>query len=132
MGAHVSITQLPNHGDGRGFSFSLPREALDFLGGIAEMHLASMVAGAVRGNHYHRRKKEALILLPGSAWSFHWDDGEGTSVQHRSFNGTNAVIALISPGCSHAVRNDGTSLLWLVACSSQPYEPSEVVRRKIV
>lgn len=128
----VQISQLENKGDARGFSFSPPREALDFLRRIADMHLASTAPGAIRGNHYHLRKREAIIFLPDAAWSLHWDDGENTLVQHRTFDGASAVLVLISPGSSHAVRNDGEKTLWLIACSSDPYDPATVVPRKVV
>lgn len=129
---HIEISELQNNGDRRGFSFSPPSEALDFLGRIADMHLASTAPGAIRGNHYHLRKREAIIFLPGAAWSFHWDEGESTLVQHRSFDGGGAVLVLVFPGSSHAVRNEGETPLWLVACSSDPYDPATVVGRKVL
>jgi mannose-6-phosphate isomerase-like protein (cupin superfamily) len=128
----IQISELGNSGDARGFSFSPPVAALQFLGRIADMHLASTEPGAVRGNHYHLRKNEAIIILPGPAWSLHWDEGEGTPVQHRSFPGSGALLVLVSPGASHAVRNDGPAPLWLVTCSSEPYDPATVVARKVV
>jgi oxalate decarboxylase/phosphoglucose isomerase-like protein (cupin superfamily) len=128
----IQISELANTGDIRGFSFTAPPEALSFLGRVADMHLASTVPGAVRGNHYHLRRREAIIILPGPAWSLHWDEGEGTAAQHRAFEGKSAVLVLVSPGGSHAVRNDGTTPLWLVASSSEPYDPTETVARKVV
>jgi oxalate decarboxylase/phosphoglucose isomerase-like protein (cupin superfamily) len=128
----IEITELTNHGDTRGFSFSPPAAAMVFLGNVADMHLASTAPGAVRGNHYHVRKNEAILLLPGTQCSFHWDDGEGTPVQHRSFAGDTAVVILVSPGASHAVRNDGDQPLWLVTCSSEAYDPQTVVTRKVL
>jgi oxalate decarboxylase/phosphoglucose isomerase-like protein (cupin superfamily) len=128
----IQISELNNHGDARGFSFAPPVAALDFLGRIADVHLASTGPGAVRGNHYHLRKREAIVILPGPAWSLHWDEGEGAPVQHRSFPGGSAVLVLVSPGASHAVRNDGSGTLWLVACSSETYDPATVVARKVV
>ena len=128
----IQISELDNHGDARGFSFSPPAAALDFLGRIADMHLASTGPGAVRGNHYHLRKREVIVVLPGTAWSLHWDEGEGTPAQHRSFPGSSAVLVQVSPGASHAVRNHGPATLWLVACSSEPYDPATVVARKVV
>src|ERR1019366_1983686 len=119
----IQISELGNTGDARGFSFTTPSPALDFVGRVADMDLASMAPGAVRGNHYHLRRREAIVILPGTTWSLHWDEGEGTAAEHRSFNGSSAVLVLVSPGASHAVRNDGTTPLWLVACSSQPYDP---------
>jgi oxalate decarboxylase/phosphoglucose isomerase-like protein (cupin superfamily) len=128
----IQITELGNAGDARGFSFTTPSQALEFVGRVADMHLASTAPGAVRGNHYHLRRREAIVILPGAAWSLHWDEGEGTVAQHRSFEGKSAVVVLVSPGASHAVRNDGATPLWLVACSSEPYDPTETVARKVV
>jgi oxalate decarboxylase/phosphoglucose isomerase-like protein (cupin superfamily) len=128
----IQISELDNHGDPRGFSFTIPTEALDFIGHVADIHLASSAPGAIRGNHYHLRRCEALVLLSGTAWSLHWDEGEGLPAQHRQFDGSSAVLVLVPPGASHAVRNDGETPLWLVACSSLPYDPAESVARKVV
>jgi dTDP-4-dehydrorhamnose 3,5-epimerase-like enzyme len=128
----IQISQLDDSGDTRGFSFALPRQALEFLGTVRDLHLASTVPGAIRGNHYHLRRREAIILLPGTPWSLHWDDGEGTQRQHSVFDGKHAMLVLVQPGSSHAVRNDGTSPLWLVACSSESYDPAESVARIVV
>ena len=127
----MQIADLANSGDARGFSFT-PPQAMMFLGEVKDIHLASSVPGAVRGNHYHLHKREAIILFPGASWSLHWDEGEGTPIQRRSFDGSGAVLLLVSPECSHAVRNDGTTLLWLVACSSEAYDPAQIVARKVV
>jgi oxalate decarboxylase/phosphoglucose isomerase-like protein (cupin superfamily) len=128
----IQVLELGNCGDTRGYSFTTPPEALEFVGQVRDMHLASTAPGAVRGNHYHLRRREAILILPGTAWSLHWDQGEGLVAQHRSFDGTSAVLVLVSPGNSHAVRNDGSTPLWLVACSSEPYDPTETVARKVV
>jgi dTDP-4-dehydrorhamnose 3,5-epimerase-like enzyme len=132
MKMKIQISELSNNGDARGFSFTTPPEALTFLGRIADVHMASTAPGAVRGNHYHLRRREAIVMLPGTAWSFHWDEREGMAAQHRKFDGSGAVLVLISPGSSHAVRNDGSTLLWLVASSSEAYDPTETVARKVV
>jgi len=116
----------------RGFSFTAPTEALVFVGHMSDIHLASTKPGAVRGNHYHLRRREAIVVLPGAKWSLHWDDGEASSTQHQSFDGSCAVLVLVSPGASHAVRNDGESDLLLVAISSETYDPSESVARKVI
>jgi oxalate decarboxylase/phosphoglucose isomerase-like protein (cupin superfamily) len=128
----IQILELGNTGDARGFSFTVPHEALTFVGHIADIHVASTNQGAVRGNHYHLRRREAIVILPGTAWSLHWDEGEGLTPQHRQFDGGGAVLVLVSPGASHAVRNESTAPLWLVACSSEPYDPTETVARKVV
>ncbi len=128
----IEISELHNNGDARGLSFTAPTEALEFVGRMADVHLASTKPGAVRGNHYHLRRREAIVVLPGTPWSLHWDEGEGSAAQHRVFDGTCAVLVLVSPGASHAVRNDGAGLMWLVAISSETYDPGESITRKVV
>ena|SRR5579863_3033011 len=128
----LEILELKNSGDARGESFTMPAEALAFLGRVNDLHLAATAPGAIRGNHFHLRRREAIVLLPGTAWSLHWDEGQDQLAQHRQFNGTNAVLILVSPGASHAVRCDGKAPLWLVAASSEPYDPTETVARKVV
>jgi dTDP-4-dehydrorhamnose 3,5-epimerase-like enzyme len=131
MNNKVQISDLNNSGDARGFSFTAPAEALAFVGRMSDVHMASTKPGSVRGNHYHLKRREAIVVLPGTKWSFHWDEDE-KSAQHRDFDGSTAVQILISPGASHAVRNDGDALLWLIAISSETYDPAESVSRKVV
>ena len=132
MGSKVEIRSLENRGDGRGYSFTTPAEALAFVGAVKDAHFSSMVASAVRGNHYHLRRREAIVVLHEGPWSFHWDEGDGASAQKREFTGSGAVLILVSPGASHAVRNDGAGELRLVAFSSEEYDPAETVARKVV
>jgi dTDP-4-dehydrorhamnose 3,5-epimerase-like enzyme len=138
MTTKIQITELNNRGDARGFSFTAPAEALAFVGRMADVHFSSAEPGAVRGNHYHLRRRTAIVVLPGAKWSLHWDQGEAAPAaetpvaQHREFDGARAVLVLVSPGASHAVRNDGESTMWLVAISSESYDPAESVARKVV
>jgi oxalate decarboxylase/phosphoglucose isomerase-like protein (cupin superfamily) len=128
----IQISELNNSGDARGFSFTAPLEALEYVGRTADVHLASTKPGAVRGNHYHLRRRAAIIVLPGPKWSFHWDEGDGTAPQHREFDGSRAVLVLVAPEASHAVRNDGAELLWWLSISSERYDAAESVARKVV
>lgn len=128
----IKITELKDGVDSRGSSFSLPQPALEFIGTVCDLHLACTLTGSIRGNHFHLRKREAIMILPGAAWSLHWDEGNATQIEHRNFDGTAAVLVLVEPGCSHAVRNDGHSPMWLVACSSEKYDPAETVARKVI
>ncbi len=128
----IQISELGNNGDRRGFSFTAPVEALEYVGRMADVHLASTKPGAVRGNHYHLRRREAIVVLPGAKWSFHWDEGDETAAQHREFDGSHAVLVLVAPEASHAVRNDGEESLWLAAISSELYDPAESVTRRVV
>ena len=99
---------------------------------MLDVHVSSSQPGTVRGNHYHLRRREAIVILPGTSWSFHWDEGGKTPAQHRSFKGDRAILILVSPDASHAIRNDGSETLWLLAISSEIYDAGESLTRKVV
>jgi hypothetical protein len=65
----IQISELSKTGDARGFSLTAPAEALDFLERVADIPLTSTAPGAVRGNHCHLCRREAIVMLPGAAWS---------------------------------------------------------------
>jgi dTDP-4-dehydrorhamnose 3,5-epimerase-like enzyme len=129
--AGLTVEVLPPGGDGRGRSFSVSPAALAFLGEIRDVHLTTLVPGAIRGNHYHQRRREALLVLHASDWELLWDAGEGTATRIRRFAGGGAEVVSIHPGCAHAVRNCGTVEMLVFGMSSAAYEPEETVGRKL-
>lgn len=128
----IQILELPNRGDARGLSFAAPPEALAFVGHLGDVHFVSTKPGSVRGNHYHLRRREATIVLPGCKWSLHWSERPDAAAQHREFPGGAAVLVLIEPQVPHAMRNDGDCELWLFAIQSETNDPSDWVARKLV
>ncbi len=130
--SHIQFVELPNKSDARGYSFTVPPQALKYVGKAADVHLASTEPAAVRGNHYHVNSLMAIVVLPGSKWSFHWDEGSDTQLQHRTFEGDAAVLILVAPGASHAVRNDGEKILWVASISSETYDAADRVERRVV
>jgi oxalate decarboxylase/phosphoglucose isomerase-like protein (cupin superfamily) len=123
---------LQDLGDQRGSSFTVPAEVLAFLGRVADVHVASVIAGAVRGNHFHLRRKEAIVVIHRTEWTLHWDDGASTAVSSQRFPGAGAEVILVDSGHAHAVQNTGLKDLLITAFSSEEYEPSETVPRKVV
>lgn len=105
----VRITPLTSRDDARGSSFDV---AVPFAA-AADCHVATVRPGHVRGNHFHLRRRELLVVMYRDRWSLHWDDGEGTPVQSRAFSGAGAVEIEADRLCAHAVRNDGASELQL-------------------
>lgn len=99
----VFVTPLAARTDLRGSSFGVE---IPFAS-VGECHVATIRPGAVRGNHFHLKRREVLIVLFADRWTLLWDDGEGTPVQSRAFEGSGAVLMDADPLCAHAVRNDG-------------------------
>ena len=138
----VQILPLNDTGDHRGSSFTIPAEAIQFVGSVRDLHLAAILPGTIRGNHYHLRRMEAIVVYYHSNWTFHWDEGpvpgDGAAdapeppVQRRDFTGSGACVILVTPGCSHAVENRGSQSMTILGISSEAYDPSESVPRKLI
>ena len=128
----IQFVELPDKGDARGYSFTVPLEALEYVGRAADVHLASTEPGKIRGNHFHIKGRAAIVVLPGPKWSCHWDQGMDTQPQQRTFEGREAVLILVPPGASHAVRNDGENSLWLASISSETYDAADREERSVV
>jgi hypothetical protein len=115
----LRIIRPQDAGDSRGSSFTIPASALQYLGSIADIHVADILPGAVRGNHFHKVRREVVCIRFSDEWSFYWDSGADTPTQTERFAGSGLVLIEIGPGASHAVRNDCRSPLHLVDLSDR-------------
>jgi dTDP-4-dehydrorhamnose 3,5-epimerase-like enzyme len=128
------ITRLADTGDDRGSSYAPDHNWHAFLGTLADMHITTVLPGKIRGNHVHLRKREILVVIHADRWSFHWDEGPGTPAQKSAFEGSDAELIEVPPGCSHAVRNDGSVSLTVLGFSDRIYDPADpdAERRQVV
>jgi UDP-2-acetamido-2,6-beta-L-arabino-hexul-4-ose reductase len=118
----VRILSLDNRGDQRGFSYSLQARQFAFLGSVKDVHFSATLPGHIRGNHFHRLRKELLVVCYEDSWTLAFDQGEGTAVTSRTFSGSGTVAVEIEPLASHAVRNDGQRPLLVVAMTNGLYD----------
>jgi len=120
----VRIVELEDRGDQRGSSYTLQNRQVTFLGSVEDVHFSTTLPGHIRGNHFHRVRKEVLVVRYEDSWTFAWDDGEGTVPEFRKFEGTGTVVVEIEPLASHAVRNDGQRPLLIFAMTNGLYDPA--------
>ena len=119
----IRITHLQNTGDNRGSSFILPNWCINFIDSVKDIHISTIVSGAVRGNHYHKNHRELLLVIYHDKWSLHWDTGSDTKIHKKTFSGSGAVSVEIEPMASHAIRNDGMQKLYVFGLADMHYEP---------
>jgi dTDP-4-dehydrorhamnose 3,5-epimerase-like enzyme len=119
----VRILMLDDRGDQRGSSYTLQERQLSFLGSVEDVHFSTTLPGHIRGNHFHRLRKEVLVVRFEDSWTLAWDEGEGTSPEVRKFEGVGTVAVEIEPLVSHAVRNDGQRPLLIFAMTNGLYDP---------
>ena len=120
----VRIFELDDRGDQRGSSYTLQTQQFTFLGSIVDVHFSTTLPGHIRGNHFHRLRKEVLVVRFEDSWTLAWDLGEGTVPELRKFDGAGTVVVEIEPLASHAVRNDGQQPLLIFAMTNGLYDPA--------
>lgn len=118
----LRVTPLRDTGDARGNSFSIGGLLAALLGSVEDAHLATIVPGAIRGNHYHVLRREAILVLYTDSWTLHYDNGDGTPAVRRTFEGGGAALLDVDPLCAHAIENTGARQLVLIGCSNGPYD----------
>ncbi len=125
MKAHLRLhEQLAGRTDHRGTSYTLPAEALAFLGSVAEVHAADVLPGAVRGNHYHEGRSEALLVTFNDGCRVAWAL-PGKDMRVRTFQGRGAILLAIGADVAHAVENTGHEPLQLISCSNKIWDPRQ-------
>lgn len=120
----VQIAIVADIGDERGSSFTLPDAWTRFLVSVADMHVTTIKPGHTRGNHYHARHREILVVVYQDTWAFHWDSGAGSPVEHRIFQGRGSAVIEILPSASHAVVNTGNRDIVVLGMSDARYNPA--------
>ncbi|OGG96842.1 MAG: hypothetical protein A2508_09975 [Candidatus Lambdaproteobacteria bacterium RIFOXYD12_FULL_49_8] len=121
----MKIFEIKNRGDHRGDSFELPQECYHFIGQIADLHFATFFPGALRGNHYHLKKREILIFQVADLIEIFWRAPGSEHTQSKNFVGPMMLACLVEPGWGHAVKNPGKLPIGQTALCSRPYDSKD-------
>lgn len=127
----IRIIPLEDRGDARGSSWSVPIPWDGFLPAVRDLHVTTLLPGGVRGNHFHRLRREAIVILHTDRWALHWGEGQSGPAGTREFAGPGAVLLLVEPGIAHAVVNTGRlplQTLGLTGAAWDPRDPDTVPR----
>ena len=66
---HIEIIKLKNYGDLRGALYNILDTDIQFLDNILNIHFGKIHPNSIRGNHYHHRSKEMLIIGYLDTWT---------------------------------------------------------------
>lgn len=126
----VIIQTLTNYGDSRGFSFVIPTQVFSFLGNVQEMHVVQLLPNTIRGNHYHQKRKEAVIVLFDDDWLLAWQEPDADESQQQIFTGRGAVLISLEAQTVHTLKNIGQHNL--IAISYANLNIMDTVRKVIL
>jgi dTDP-4-dehydrorhamnose 3,5-epimerase-like enzyme len=111
------IEQIPVHTDERGAVFE-PLLSAEFRE-LKNAHIVISNPGSVRGNHFHVRGKE-LIVIMGPAQVLY---RENDQVRDVTINAGDVYRFIFPPGISHAVKNTGSVPIVLAAFNTVTHDP---------
>jgi dTDP-4-dehydrorhamnose 3,5-epimerase-like enzyme len=111
--------QLPLRADKRGFVIE-PAD-VSILEKHNNIHVVWSVPGAVRGNHYHHKGTETIVVV-GPALMRVREEGVLRDIPVPS---ETVYRFKIPPGVSHAIRNMGSQPNLLVAFNTIAYQPDQ-------
>ncbi len=83
-------------------------------GRIGDLHAASLEPGACRGNHFHPKSTEWLVVFGGPA-VLAWREHGSRVVEQIPLEGEGPWLFEIPAGVEHAVRNRSDRRIYLVA-----------------
>ena len=107
----VTIRETFVDSDKRGFRAQpIEDELVQF---ISNVHLVSLVPGAVRGNHFHERHVEFICVIGGRV-RFRAVDPDSEETTDTLLDGGRAPVIRIPPRVSHAVKNVGSETAYLL------------------
>ena len=85
---------------------------LDF-GVLSNLHLVSLEPNVVRGNHYHPKASEWMIVFGGAA-QIAWQDKNDVHLTTLAISADKPVYYFIPNNVLHAVRNVSQSTIYLL------------------
>ncbi len=124
----VIVDEIARHRDQRGVVFEPLDEAR--LATQRNVHVVLTEPGCIRGNHYHRKGTEVIIVYGPALVRLK----EGAELEDRIVTEGQALRFTIPPGISHAVKNTGDRRNLLIAFNTEVHnwEMPDVVRDVLI
>lgn len=116
MNAHVTVEPVEFFRDARGWVIEPVNEAM--LAGKRNAHMVLTEPGAIRGNHYHKRSDEVLVVVGPALVRFR----EAGTTRDVDVSGGQAMRFAIPAGVPHAIKNTGNQPMILVSFATQPHD----------
>ena len=92
------------------------------MGTAGEIIYSSIRPAKIRGNHYHRFKRELFCVIEGEA-NFKMRNIETNEIRRYKISGNKLQIIEILPLWTHNVENIGTTDVKFIEWANMPYNP---------
>lgn len=121
----IKLKKLDIKADSRGWFAEIIRlEDLGNKNKFGQIHISTAKPGQTKGKHYHARKTEWFCVLKGKGLLILIDKKTG---EKKKINVTEDNMSLIKipPLIWHAIENNGSDDLYLLAYISESFNPKD-------
>ena len=119
----IILKKLEKKVDERGFVCEVLRSE-QVAAPFGQIFISTVNPGQVKGNHYHKRKKEWYTIVRGSI-TVHLLDVESGEKQELDMSADEPSVLQINPGVSHAITNNRDEEAWIIAYISESFNPED-------
>jgi len=110
--------------DSRGRVFEILRREQLTPTAFGQIYVFTAAPGAVKGNHFHRRKMEWFCVVAGEGELdlYEVEGGRGETFVMRALE---PAVVRIPPGVAHSMVNTGVDELVVLAYVTEPFDPND-------
>ncbi|MBW2972232.1 WxcM-like domain-containing protein [Candidatus Woesearchaeota archaeon] len=119
----IKLTRLDKKVDERGFVVEVLRSEM-VKAPFGQIFLSTVKPGKVKGNHYHKRKREWYCVVRGNVAVSFVDVATGEKKKVLLDEKTPQLLE-INPGISHAITNEGEEEAMILAYISESFNPDD-------
>lgn len=103
------------------------------VGKMKHFLISTTHKGYIRGNHYHKRKREWFCVFKGKGEMYLKDKKTGETAT-AILSGEKPEFIEIEPGLIHALKNIGNEDMLFFEIVDEPYDPSnnDTYKEKII
>lgn len=91
---------------------------------FGQIYLTTAKPGVVKGNHYHTRKTDWFCVVKGKGELVLKNNKTG-KIKKIIMGEGNLVTVKIPPNITHAIKNIGKKMLYLLGYIDEPYNPED-------
>lgn len=92
--------------------------------GIGQVFYAITKPGAIRGNHYHKRKKEYFCVIEGKA-EIKLRNRDNNEVEEHIVSGDNPEIVEMKINWTHNIKNINDTEMKLLVWTNEVFNPED-------
>lgn len=120
---NIEIKKLEKHTDGRGCLVEVLRgDQIDQK--IEHIYFSISKPGAIRANHYHKRKTEWFCTVEGGA-KLILEDNKSNERRELLLSGDDPMAVMVPPNVTHLVENIGDDEMHLIVIANEVFDPDD-------